>query len=287
MKISEVYQQKKTVLSFEIFPPKRDTTLKSIDETLDVLCGLKPDFISVTFGAGGSATNSLTVGLAKKIKKEYGIEPLVHLTCINYTNGEILAFTDELAEAGIENVLALRGDKNPEILPKEEFFYASELVKFLKEERSELCVGGACYPEGHTEAPGKVEDIHNLKKKAEAGAEFLISQLFFDNDMFYRFRENMQIADIKPPVSAGIMPVINRAQIERMVSLCGASLPEKFKRILHKYEFEKEALFDAGMVYAVNQIVDLVAHDVEGIHVYTMNNPAVAKRICDGIRNLI
>ncbi|MGN1085142.1 MAG: methylenetetrahydrofolate reductase [NAD(P)H] [Lachnospiraceae bacterium] len=287
MKISEVYQKKTPVLSFEIYPPKRDTTLTSIDATLEVLCGLRPDFISVTFGAGGSATNSLTVGLAKKIKKEYGIEPLVHLTCINYTKEEILAFTDELAEAGIENVFALRGDRNPNIAPKEEFFYASELVSFLKEKRSELCVGGACYPEGHTEARNLVEDLHNLKKKSDMGAEFLISQLFFDNELFYAFREKTQIADIKPPISAGIMPVINRAQIERMVSLCGASLPEKFKRILQKYEFEKEALFDAGMAYAVNQIVDLVAHDVDGIHVYTMNNPAVAKRICDSIRNLI
>ena len=139
MRLSEVYQQKKTVLSFEIFPPKRDTTLTSIDETLEVLCGLKPDYISVTFGAGGSATNSLTVGLAKKIKKEYGVEPVVHLTCINYAKDEILAFADELAEAEIENVLALRGDKNPDIPPKEEFFYASELVSFLREKRSNLC----------------------------------------------------------------------------------------------------------------------------------------------------
>ncbi|MDD6037102.1 MAG: methylenetetrahydrofolate reductase [NAD(P)H] [Lachnospiraceae bacterium] len=287
MKIREVYRQKKPVLSFEIFPPKRDTTLKSVDETLEVLCGLNPDFISVTFGAGGSATNSLTVGLAKKIKKEYGVEPLVHLTCINYTREEILAFTDELAEAGIENVLALRGDRSPDIVPKEEFFYASELVAFLKEKRGNLCIGGACYPEGHTEAAGRVADIHNLKKKTDAGAEFLISQLFFDNDYFYDFLEKLQIADIMPPVSAGIMPVINRAQIERMVSLCGASLPEKFSRILQKYEFDKDALFDAGMAYAVNQIVDLVAHDADGIHVYTMNNPVVAKRICDSIKNLI
>ncbi len=290
MKISEIYKEKQNktpVLSFEIFPPKRDTTLKEIDETLEVLCCLKPDFISVTFGAGGSATNSLTVALAKKIKKEYDIEPVVHLTCIHYTKNEILAFADELAEAGIENVLALRGDRNPDIVPKEEFFYAAELVEFLKKQCDGLCVGGACYPEGHTEAVSKVADIHHLKKKAEAGTEFLISQLFFDNELFYSFREKMAIADIKPPVSAGIMPVINRSQIERMVSLCGASLPEKFVRILQKYEFEREALFDAGMAYAVNQIVDLVAHDVEGIHVYTMNNPVVAKRICDNIKNLI
>ncbi len=287
MRISEVYNKKQPVLSFEIFPPKRETTLKSIDETLAVLCSLKPDYISVTFGAGGSATNSLTVELAKKIKREYGIEPVVHLTCINYTKEEILAFADELAEADIENVLALRGDKNPDIPPKEEFFYASELVAFLKEKRSSLCVGGACYPEGHTESDDKVADLHNLKKKTDAGAQFLLSQLFFDNELFYKFRENMRIADIKTPVSAGIMPVINRAQIERMVSLCGASLPEKFRKILQKYESNKEALFDAGMVYAVNQIVDLVAHDVDGIHVYTMNNPVVAKRICDSIRNLI
>lgn len=287
MRVSEVYKTKKMVLSFEIFPPKRDTTLKSIDETLSVLCSLKPDFISVTFGAGGSVTNSLTMELAKKIKAEYGVEPIVHLTCINYAKEEILYFADKLAEAGIENVLALRGDKNPDIQPKEEFFYASELVRFLKENRKDFCVGGACYPEGHMEAKSKVDDIHNLKKKTDAGAEFLVSQLFFDNDRYYSFLEKTQIAGITAPISAGIMPVINRAQIERMVTLCGATLPEKFKRILQKYEFNKEALFDAGMAYAVNQIVDLVAHDVEGIHIYSMNNPAVAKRICDEIKNLI
>ena len=287
MRIDEIYKTKKQVLSFEIYPPKRDTTLTSIDETLQVLCGLKPDFISVTFGAGGSTTNSLTVNLAKKIKREYVIEPVVHLTCINYDHNAILAFTDELAEAGIENVLALRGDRNPDIEPKKEFFYASELVAFLKEQRGNLCIGGACYPEGHTEASDKVTDIHNLKKKVDAGADFLVSQLFFDNEMYYSFREKMRIADISRPVSAGIMPVINRAQIERMVSLCGASLPEKFRRILMKYENDRKALFDAGMAYAVNQIVDLLANEAEGIHIYTMNNPAVAKRICDSIRHLI
>lgn len=287
MQIKDFYGEKKPVLSFEIFPPKRDTTLQSIDATLEVLCGLKPDFISVTFGAGGSATNSLTVALAKKIKHEYGIEPMVHLTCLNYDKKEILAYTDELAEAGIENVMALRGDRNPQYQPKEEFFYASELVRFLKEERNYLCVGGACYPEGHTEAESKIADIHHLKEKTDAGADFLVSQLFFDNELFYSFREKMALAGIYRPVSAGIMPVINRAQIERMVSLCGASLPDKFKRILQKYEFDKEALFDAGMVYAVNQIVDLVANDVDGIHIYTMNNPDVAKRIVDEIRHLI
>lgn len=287
MKVKEFYEKKNPVLSFEIFPPKRDTTLTSIDKTLEALCSLSPDFISVTFGAGGSATNSLTVNLAKKIKKEYGIEPVVHMTCINYDRNEILAFMDELAQAGIENVLALRGDRNPDIRPKEEFFYASELVRFLKEKNSNLCVGGACYPEGHTEALSKVADIRNLKKKADAGADFLVSQLFFENELFYSFREKMAVAGIDLPVSAGIMPVINRAQIERMVTLCGASLPEKFVKILRKYEFDKEALFDAGMAYAVNQIVDLVANDVEGIHVYTMNNPEVAGRICNEIRHLI
>lgn len=285
-RLQDIFKEKRPVLSFEIFPPKRDTTLTSIDETLAVLSGLHPDFISITFGAGGSATNNLTVELAKKIKNEYGIEPVVHLTCLNYSKAEIDLLLSELDRNHIHNILALRGDRNPDIEPKKEFLYASDLVRYIRE-KGVFDISAACYPECHTESKNRLEDIRHLKEKVDNGASHLISQLFFDNDFFYSFVESARLAEINVPIEAGIMPVINSAQIERMVSLCGASLPPKFKRIMDKYADKKEALFDAGMAYAVNQIVDLIAHDVDGIHVYTMNNAHVAQKICDGIKNLL
>ena len=286
MKIESKFQKKKPVLSFEIFPPKRDKAIQNIDETLAILSELNPDFISVTFGAGGSHTDNQTVELAKRIKQQYGIDPLVHLTCLNSSKFEICELLEELKEAEIDSILALRGDKNPAVEEKQDFRYASDLVKFIRQ-YGDFSISGACYPECHTESKNKIEDIAYLKEKVDSGVQHLISQLFFDNNAFYSFQEHIRIAGMHVPVEAGIMPVINKAQIERMVTLCGASLPEKFSRVMHKYEDNKEALFDAGMAYAINQIVDLLAHDVDGIHIYTMNNPIVAKRICDGIKNLI
>lgn len=290
MKITEIVEAKKkqgkSILSFEIFPPKKEEALKNIDATLERLCDLHPDFISVTFGAGGSATDNKTLGIAKKIKDNYGVEPMVHLTCLHYGREEIGEMLKQFEDAGIENVLALRGDVNPNIPMKQDFRYANELVEFIKG-KGDFDVSGACYPETHLEAPDAVTDIRNLKRKVDAGVSHLISQLFFDNEFFYEFYEKTRIAGIDVPVEAGIMPVTNRAQIERMVNTCGASLPKKFERILHKYEDNKEALLDAGMAYALNQIVDLIANDVDGVHIYTMNNVKVAGRICDGIKSLI
>lgn len=281
-----LFEKKKPVLSFEIFPPKKEAELKNIDETLGLLSELHPDFISVTFGAGGSVSDNKTVELAVKIKQNYGIEPLVHLTCLSYSKEEIRRILESLEQAGIRHILALRGDRSPHAPEKDDFRYASELTAFIREQ-GDFHVSGACYPEVHLEAPDLITDIHNLKKKIDAGAEHLITQLFFDNEIFYDFREKLKIAGIHVPVEAGIMPVTNKAQIERMVTMCGAGLPEKFQRILNRYGSQKEALFDAGMVYAVNQIVELLAHDVDGIHIFTMNNPVIAARICREIRNLI
>lgn len=250
------------------------------------LARLHPDFISVTFGAGGSGANNKTVELAKKIKENYGIEPLVHLTCISHSKEEIKKILGQMEEAKLKNVLALRGDVNPNVPIKDDFKYASELVSFIKEQ-GDFHVSGACYPEVHLEAESEVSDLRNLRKKVDAGAEHLVSQLFFDNDVFYDFLTKVRIAGIDTPVEAGIMPVTNKAQIKRMVTMCGASLPDKFERIMEKYGENKEALFDAGMVYAINQIVELISYGVDGIHIFTMNNPVVAGRICDGIKNLI
>lgn len=227
MKIADLHRQKKSVLSFEIFPPKRDSELKNIDETLEILCGLNPDFISVTFGAGGSSNNNKTIELAKKIKNEYHVEPVVHLTCLSYDKKDVDKFSEILEAEGIENVLALRGDRNPNVPEKDEFAHASELIAYLREKRN-FCIAGACYPECHPESESRIAELRNLKKKVDAGAKVLLSQLFFDNDLFYRFVDDCRIAGIDVPVTPGIMPVINAAQIKRMVSLCGASLPERF-----------------------------------------------------------
>ena len=286
MIISNLFEKKKPVISFEIFPPKKEAELQNIDATLQTLATLHPDFISVTFGAGGSSADNRTVKLAQKIKKDYGIEPLVHLTCISNSKEEIKEILGQMESAGLKNVFALRGDVNPNVPAKDDFKYASELVAFIKEQ-GDFRVSGACYPEVHLEAADEVSDLRNLRKKVDAGAEHLVSQLFFDNNKFYDFLSKVRIAGIDAPVEAGIMPVTNKAQIKRMVSICGASLPEKFERILERYGENKEALFDAGMVYAVNQIVELISSGVDGIHIFTMNNPVVAGRICEEIKNLI
>lgn len=286
MIIENIFKEKKPVISFEIFPPKKEAELNNIDATLKTLAQLHPDFISVTFGAGGSCADNKTVELAKKIKRDYDIEPLVHLTCISNSKEEIRQILRQMEDAGLKNVLALRGDVNPNVPVKDDFRYASELVAFIKEQ-GDFHVSGACYPEVHLEAKDAISDIRNLKKKVDAGVGHLTSQLFFDNNKFYDFLTKVRIAGIDTPVEAGIMPVTNKAQIKRMVTMCGASLPDKFERILEKYGENKEALFDAGMVYAVNQIVELISYGVDGIHIYTMNNPVVAGRICDGIKNLI
>ncbi|MBO4292624.1 MAG: methylenetetrahydrofolate reductase [NAD(P)H] [Lachnospiraceae bacterium] len=290
MKIPELIAAKKKLgkpsLSFEIFPPKKEENLERIDETLELLCDLKPDFISVTFGAGGSVRNSKTVEIARKIKERYGVEPVAHLTCLYYSEEEISEMLKELEDAGVENILALRGDVNPDYPIKKDFAYASDLVRYIKEHGS-FSVSGGCYPEKHLEAPDMPTDLHNLKKKVDAGADHLISQLFFDNRIFYDFCEKAKCAGIYVPIDAGVMPVTNKAQIEKMVNICGASIPQNFRKILQKYEGDKEALMDAGLAYTTSQVVDLIANDVDGIHLYTMNKPAVAKRICDSIRSLV
>lgn len=286
MKLSNLYTEKKKSLSFEIFPPKKDSELKNIDETLAVLCELKPDFISVTFGAGGGSNRNRTIELAKKIKNEYQVEPVVHLTCLHYSKSEIDEFVKILTHEGLQNILALRGDRSPDIPEKEDFKHASDLIAYLKQ-NSDFCFLGACYPECHPESENRIREIKYTREKINAGAEILLSQLFFDNALFFRFVEDCRIAEINVPIIPGIMPVINASQIKRMVTMCGATFPERFQKIIHKYEDNKEALFDAGMSYALSQIIDLLVSDIDGIHLYTMNNPLVARKICEGIRNII
>ena len=286
MYISDLFKKDRTIFSFEVLPPKKTSSIETIYETLEGLSDLKPDFISVTYGAGGNRADSKTCQIASDIQEKYGILSAAHLTCVYNTKEDIDYILKELEEHGIRNILALRGDINPDFPVKKDFKYASELVSYIKS-RGNFHVSGACYPEGHGEADSLIDDIKNLKKKVEAGAEHLMSQLFFDNTQFYDFLEKARIAGIEVPIEAGIMPVVNKSQIERMVSMCGASLPVKFSKMMQKYEHQPEALRDAGIAYAIDQIVDLISNGVDGIHLYTMNNPYVAGKINDAVRSLL
>lgn len=286
MEVSELYKDKKKTLSFEIVPPEKNSELSSIDETLDILCELNPDFISVTFGTGGSENGNSTIEVARKIKEKYNIEPVVHLTCLNCSKAEIDLIAKQLQQSGVQNILALRGDKIPNIQAKNDFKYASDLIKYMKS-KYDFCFLGACYPECHPESVNSVDDIKHLKEKVNSGAEVLLSQLFFDNNYFYDFQEKCKVADIDVPIIAGIMPAISKSQLEKMVSLCGVTIPPQLERIVNKFGSNKDALFDAGMSYGISQIIDLLTSDVDGVHIYTMNNPMVAKRISSEIHNFI
>lgn len=286
MKVKSLYGQGKTVFSFEVFPPKKTTPIESIYATLDKLTALKPDYISVTYGAGGNLADKSTIELASTIKNKYGVESMAHLTCVNSSRDDVLVLLDEMKKNNIENILALRGDIKPDVEPKHDFRYANELIEFIRA-NGDFDVSAACYPECHVDADNLIDDIRHLKNKVDTGVSELISQLFFDNGCFYDFMEKIRIAEINVPVTAGIMPVTSKNQIERMVTMCGASLPQKFVRMIQKYESKPEALVDAGIAYAVDQIVDLISNGVEGIHLYTMNNPYVAEKIAASVRSLL
>lgn len=284
--ISQLYRQKPCVFSIECFPPKQTTRFAAMQDTLRRMKALDPDFISVTYGAGGSSNvNQSTAEIASIIQNQYHITAMAHLTCVGCTKGEATEVLSQLKNSGVENVLALRGDRNPDFPPKEDFLHANELVSFIHR-RGDFGVSAACYPEGHPESPDLITDVRYLKQKVDAGAQHLVSQLFFDNDDFFRFLERCRIAGIEVPIEAGIMPVLNRSSIERMVSLCGASMPRKLTRILARYGDHPAALREAGMAYAIDQIADLIAAGVDGIHLYTMNNPAVAKQISESIASI-
>lgn len=286
MKIHTLFQQKKVVFSFEIFPPKRTSPIDTIYKTLDGLKDLKPDFISVTYGAGGNVADSTTCEIAATIKHQYGIEPLAHLTCVNSSKDEVLWLLEKLKSNDIENILALRGDRKENGKEQTDFSYASDLIKMIRQQ-GDFNIVGACYPESHPESADLKSDIKNLKYKVDAGVTHLITQLFFNNEDYYDFVEKAAIADINVPIQAGIMPVVNKSQIERIVSLCGASLPKRLVKFLSHYENSPAALMDAGISYATEQIIDLISNGAPGIHLYTMNNPTVARRISESIANIL
>lgn len=287
MKIPELYEQKKPVISFEIFPPKIEASMGTIFKTVDGITDCEPDFISVTYGAGGGLTNHMTCDIAFTIKDEFDIEPLPHLTCVNSSRLDVRIMIERFLDAGVENIMCLRGDIVEGKEVKKDFAYANELaIELQRKCQEKIEILGACYPEGHYESKSLEEDIHNLKYKIGAGVKVLISQLFFDNDKFYTFLGKARNMGIRVPVSAGIMPIVKRIQVEKTVRLSNASLPPKFTEMLDKYENDPAGLYDAGIEYAIEQARDLIRSGVDGVHIYTMNNADVARRVYAGIKDL-
>lgn len=281
MFISDLYKSKKPVISLEIFPPRNDNPVESIYQTIEELSFLKPDYISVTYSAGGVGTSDKTAEIASAVKNKYGIEALAHMTCINSSKDQIARYIDRLKQNNVNNILALRGDipenLSPEDLPGD-FRFARDLIAEISGYHPEICIGAAAYPEGHIECESLEKDIDHLKLKMEAGAKFLITQLFFDNAVFYKFYEMILKKGINIPISTGIMPILSKSQIQKMIFMCGASLPASIIKILNKYEHDLKGLIDAGIEYSCRQISDLIDNGVDGVHIYTMNRPEIAKR---------
>lgn len=284
MRIKDIFKEK-TVFSFEVFPPKKTSPIDVIYTTLEELRDLSPDFISVTFSAGGSGNGGYAIDVASKVK-EYGITPMIHLPCINYTKDEIKATLTAIQENGIENILALRGDINPDIPPKTDFAHASGLISYIKS-MGDFDIGGACYPEGHVECAHKDEDIRHLKEKVDAGCDFLTTQMFFDNSIYYNFLYRIREAGITVPVLAGIMPITNPKQVGNAVKLSGTIMPARFISMVDRFGDNPEAMKQAGVIYACEQILDLISNDCTHIHVYTMNKPDVAKMILDSLSYIL
>lgn len=287
MKISEILASERVTLSFEVFPPKTDTNYESVEKAAFNVAALKPDYMSVTYGAGGS-TRANTVKIASGIQNKFGIDTIAHLTCVGATKEDIRRTLTEMKEAGIENVLALRGDKPAHFAgePFIDYHYASELVEEIKNFGG-FCIGGACYPEGHVDAVNKKEDILNLRKKIDAGCEFLTTQMFFDNNIFFNFLYRIREKGITVPVIPGIMPITRATQLGTACALSGTNVPERFRNLVDHFGDNPAAMQQAGIAYATDQIIDLVANGIRHIHVYSMNKPEVAKGIMDNLSEII
>ena len=287
MKISDILREDKTTISFEVFPPKTTANFESVKKAALGVAALHPDYMSVTYGAGGSSRSN-TLHIAEEIQKAENVTTIAHLTCVGAGKEDIKAALSEMKAAGIENILALRGDRPKDFDgdPFKDYHYASELVATIKE-YGDFCVGGACYPEGHPDSANKKEDIKNLKKKVDAGCEFLTTQMFFDNNIFYNFLYKAREAGILVPVIPGIMPITRANQVENAVRLSGCNVPERFRSIVDCFGENPAAMQQAGIAYATDQIIDLIANGIRHIHVYSMNKPEVAKGILDNLSDIV
>lgn len=280
MKICDLLKEDRVTLSMEVFPPKTTTAVEAVNESVREIAKLKPDFMSVTYGAGGG-TSKYTVQIAKDIKDAHAVSAVAHLTCVSSTRETVENQLLLMKEAGIENVLALRGDIPDESefpLPNQ-FHYAAELIEEIKRVAPGMCIGGACYPEGHPEAVNKAEDIKHIKEKVDAGCQFLTTQMFFDNSIFFNYLYRMREAGISVPIIAGIMPITKKAQVARSIQLSGCCVPARFKAIVDWFGDEPAKMKQAGIAYATDQIIDLLANGVKHIHIYTMNDPETAAGI--------
>ena len=285
MKITEILKNKRAALSFEVFPPKTGDAFEGVVAAVDEIAALKPDFMSVTYGAGGG-TSAYSAAIAEHMKNDLGVTPVAHLSCISSDRADVREKLLRLKSVGIENILALRGDLPKDFAGNLDYAYASQLVAEIKAYGC-FCIGGACYPEGHPESRTLFSDIDNLKKKVDAGCDFLTSQMFFDNDAFYSFMSKVREAGIYVPVVAGIMPVTNGRQIKRMMALSGCTLPARFRRIIDRFGDDPAAMTQAGVAYATEQIIDLYANGVKAVHVYSMNKPAVAAAIRANLESIV
>lgn len=287
MKLNTILGKERLTLSFEVFPPKTDADFESVKRAAYNVAALHPSYMSVTYGAGGS-TGRNTLAIAEGIQKEYEVPTIAHLTCVGATKQSIGEALENMRDAGVENVLALRGDRPSwmEGEPFTDYHYASELVETIREFGG-FCVGGACYPEGHPDASNKREDIQNLKKKVDAGCEFLTTQMFFDNNIFYNFLYRAREAGIEVPVVPGIMPITRASQVKNAMKLSGCNMPERFINIVDCFGGDKAAMQQAGIIYATDQIIDLIANGITNIHVYSMNNSKVAQGIQENLSEIL
>lgn len=289
MKIIDILNKKEMSLSFEVFPPKKETSFESVRIATEEIAALKPSFMSVTYGAGGG-TSDYTLAVAENIKEKYDVPMLAHLTCVSSDRATIRKQIQKMENRGINNVMALRGDLTPELekLGRDnwEFHYAIELIEELKNGH-DFCIGAACYPEVHPESRNQKEDILHIKEKVDAGADFLTTQMVFDNNLFFNFLYKVREAGITVPVIPGIMPITNANQVDRAIKLSGAFMPQRFRAMVDKFGSNPEAMKQAGIAYATDQIIDLYANGITNVHVYSMNKPEIAKGIWDNLSSIL
>ena len=290
MRLDNLFNQNKMHLSFEVFPPKTDTAFESVKRATEEIATLRPSFVSVTYGAGGG-TSRYTLEIAKNIKKNYGVPTLAHLTCVSSTKDTVRERIVQMHEAGIENIMALRGDLTPELEATDRsgwaYRHAVDLIHDIRESGYDFCIGGACYPEIHPESANQRDDIKYLKEKVDAGCSFFTTQMFFDNNLLYNFLYKIREAGITVPVIPGIMPITNANQIERAIKLSGSFVPQRFKALVDKFGHSPDAMKQAGIAYATDQIIDLFANGILNVHVYSMNKPDVAASIQGNLSSII